>query len=732
MNNQAGNAQDNDGTWYVLHVVNADDGSAYVVSLIDNLPDTVRYENYTATKSSIDAAEAAYGALSGTAKDNVTNYAKLERLKAEVESFEQIDAFKKQLAAIPNVKRITLENREAIEQAKAAYDALNADQKEYLTRSEEEKLKALVARLTELIEEADRAAAAAVDRLIDQIGTVTLESEADITAARTAFDALTEKQKGYVTKLDVLTAAETQLQNLKDAAAAKRVEDMIAALPGVSELALSDEADITAARAAFDALTSAQKALVPNEATLIAAEQRLAELKAEAEQEAADRAAAKSVEDKINALPADLTLDDKPVVDAAKAAYDALTEKQKGYVSPDAKQTLDDALAEIARLEEERDNKAAAAVVERLIDAIGEVSLSSKTTIDTARNAYDQLTPAQKAFVSNYDVLVAAETRYAQLVDEAAAEYVRELIENLGDVTLDSKEAIEAARAAYDALTPSQKALISEATYRKLTDAEDAYAALVDKAAAEHVEALIDAIGRVTPGSGSKIAAARAAYDALTPSQKKLVGNYQTLLDAEKRYEDLKKPITPVGPSTPSKPSQNENAGKDNLPFTDVASGSWYYDGVKYACDNGLMNGTSANAFSPNADTTRSMIVTILARMEGVNTSGGATWYTRGREWAMENGISDGTNMEGKITREQLAAMLYRYAKMKGYDVSASASLSGYTDASSVSGWAKEAMRWAVGSGLIQGSNNALTPQANASRAQIATILMRFAQNIAK
>ena len=731
MNNQAGNSQDNDGTWYVLHVVNADDGSAYVVSLIDNLPDTVRYENYTATKSSIDAAEAAYDALSKTAKANVTNYAKLERLKAEVESFEQIDAFKKQLAAIPNVKRITLENQEAIEQAKAAYDALTADQKEYLTRSEEEKMQALVARLAELIEEADRAAAAAVDRLIDQIGTVTLESEADITAARTAYNALTEKQRGYVTKLGVLTAAETQLQNLKDAAAAKRVEDVIAALPGVSDLALSDEADITAARAAFDALTSAQKALVPNEATLIAAEQRLAELKAEAEQEAADRASAKSVEDKINALPADLTLDDKPAVDAAKAAYDALTEKQKGYVSPDAKQTLDDALAEIARLEEERDNKAAAAVVERLIDAIGEVSLSSKPTIDTARSAYDQLTPVQKTFVSNYDVLVAAETRYAQLVDEAAAEYVRELIENLGDVTLDSKEAIEAARAAYDALTPSQKALISEATYRKLTDAEDAYAALVDKAAAERVEDLIDAIGRVTPGSGSKIAAARAAYDALTPSQKKLVGNYQTLLDAEERYEDLMKPVKPVGPTKPSKPSTPDTS-KDNLPFTDVASGSWYYDGVKYAYDNGLMNGTGANAFSPNADTTRGMIVTILARMEGVNTSGGATWYAAGREWAMGAGISDGTNMDGKITREQLAAMLYRYAKMKGYDVSASASLSGYTDASSVSGWAKEAMQWAVGSGLIQGSNNALTPQANASRAQIATILMRFAQSIAK
>lgn len=195
------------------------------------------------------------------------------------------------------------------------------------------------------------------------------------------------------------------------------------------------------------------------------------------------------------------------------------------------------------------------------------------------------------------------------------------------------------------------------------------------------------------------------------------------------------KPVTPPTPSKPTKPATkptDEPAKPDASKFVDVSKNNWYFDAVQYVLENGLMNGTSANEFNPNANTTRSMIVTILARMEGVNTSGGATWYAAGREWAMGAGISDGTNMTGKITREQLAAMLYRYAKMKGYDVSASASLSGYTDASSVSGWAKEAMQWAVGSGLIQGSGNALTPQANASRAQIATILMRFAQSIAK
>ena len=195
-------------------------------------------------------------------------------------------------------------------------------------------------------------------------------------------------------------------------------------------------------------------------------------------------------------------------------------------------------------------------------------------------------------------------------------------------------------------------------------------------------------------------------------------------------------PITPVGPSKPSKPTEPSEPSEPVTPaaptFNDVTESDWYYDGVKYACDNGLMNGTGEGTFAPKADTTRGMIVTILARMEGVNTSGGASWYALGSEWAMNAGISDGMNMEGKITREQLAVMLYRYAKMKGYDVSASASLSSYTDASGVSGWAKEAMQWAVGAGLIQGSGNALAPQANASRAQIATILMRFAQSIAK
>ena len=338
-----------------------------------------------------------------------------------------------------------------------------------------------------------------------------------------------------------------------------------------------------------------------------------------------------------------------------------------------------------------------------------------------------------KAIVSAPACATIIVTLNQEEINKKLVEDVEALIDAIDEVTEDSGDDIAAAREAYDALPDDLKGSVTN--YDKLKKAEDDYKAILNKKAAAQVEALIEAIGEVTENSGDAIKAARNAYNALTPAQKTLVGNYKTLLAAEKRYEDLTKPVTPVEPSKPTKPSTkptDEPAKPDASKFVDVSKNNWYFDAVQYVLENGLMNGTSANEFSPNADTTRGMIVTILARLDGVDTSGSSPWYAAGRTWAMNNGISDGTNMTGKITREQLAAMLYRYAKMKGYDVSASASLSGYTDASSVSGWAKEAMQWAVGSGLIQGSNNALTPQANASRAQIATILMRFAQSIAK
>ena len=609
MNTQAGNTQTSNGTWYVLKVVNAkvDDGSAYVMGLIDKYCIKVESYNYKSMESGLSITRAAYDALSEASQKNVTNYQKLVDAENGVASFKKTADLSVKIAALPSVYRATLENVEQIKSVQKIYESLTQEEKDRLTVNEYNKLLAL-------IEKIDRLNQAAADKVIADIATIgpideiTMESAKQIQEARAGYDAL-NKYAQYIVEC------------------AKPV----------------------------------------NYYTLVDAEAKLKELQA-------------------------------------------------------------------AAAEQERIDKAAAAAVDSLIDEIGDVTLDSKQAIETARAAYDNLTPTQKTYVTKLNTLIAAEAAYKALVDRKAADDVTEKINEIGKVTLESKTAIEAARAAYNALTDDQKPLVEN--YDVLTAAEADLARLeaeakdkADREAAAQVDEMIERLFPVNRYSGPAIRMARAAYEALTEDQKALVTRYNDLVRAEKEYAA----IPPLTPSTPAKPSQKPDTSKDNLPFTDVTSGSWYYDGVKYVCDNGLMNGTSANEFNPNANTTRSMIVTILARMEGVNTSGGATWYAAGREWAMGAGISDGTNMTGKITREQLAAMLYRYAKMKGYDVSASADISGYTDASSVSSWATDAMRWAVSAGLINGRTaTTLAPQGNATRAEVASILMRFMQKYTK
>lgn len=165
-------------------------------------------------------------------------------------------------------------------------------------------------------------------------------------------------------------------------------------------------------------------------------------------------------------------------------------------------------------------------------------------------------------------------------------------------------------------------------------------------------------------------------------------------------------------------------------PYMDVQTNDWYFGAVQYVTENGLMNGTG-NGFEPNLATSRAMIWTILARMSNVNTASGGEWYAVAQQWAKANGVSDGTMPNGTITREQLAAMLYRYAVSKGMvKAPVTANLSIFADASSVSTYANEAMQWAVSTGLINGMDGKLNPQGSATRAQVATMLMRFAELI--
>ena len=174
--------------------------------------------------------------------------------------------------------------------------------------------------------------------------------------------------------------------------------------------------------------------------------------------------------------------------------------------------------------------------------------------------------------------------------------------------------------------------------------------------------------------------------------------------------------IEPGTPVVPDEPVVGD------FPFTDVSVNAWYYEAVKYVYENGIMNGMDRYSFQPNGTLTRAMVWTMLARLDGVDTEGGNSWYAKAQEWATANSVSDGENPTGEVTREQLITMLWRYAGSPTY----TADLSGYVDTADISSWAQQAMCWAVATGVIEGDeNSALTPKADTTRAQAAAMLMR-------
>ncbi|MFR1716829.1 MAG: S-layer homology domain-containing protein [Butyricicoccus sp.] len=244
-----------------------------------------------------------------------------------------------------------------------------------------------------------------------------------------------------------------------------------------------------------------------------------------------------------------------------------------------------------------------------------------------------------------------------------------------------------------------------------------------DQTAADAVIKLINAIGTVSGNSGSAISAARSGYDALTDTQKKLVTNYNKLTQAEQVFSSL--------------PSVG-----DKLPFTDM-NGHWAYDAVSYAYKNSLMNGVNASRFAPDSTLNRAMMVTMLYRMTGSPAVSGNSvfsdvpsgkWYSDAVQWASVNGVVNGVGKDRfapdtQITREQMASMMMRYAQFKQYSTGKSADLSAFNDAGSISSWALESMKWANAAGLINGRTaSTIAPQDTATRAEAATILMRFCE----
>ncbi len=563
-----------------------------VISLIDAI-DTVEFTD--ACLGKITEAETAYGSLSDKQKANVTNYNVLTEARDKYDSLvaEGVDAL------IEAIGEVTLASEQAILTAQNAFNDLSKNQQKYVTKKEI--LDAAATEYERVRNEAETAAAN-VDTLINAIGEVTLDSGDKIKAAREAYDDLEKNGGGahkFVTNLSVLQQAEaiyTTLVNnkkiadeviadieaigditlatydavkikIKDARSGydSLVDGGIANLVGADILKILTDAEaelekvegvldkienaeklideigtvtlekgdkITAADEAYRALSTEAQGYVENKTVLESAKATYQKLKEE--QEAID-----AVIDAIAAI-GEVTLKSEEAINNAKNLYTNLDDNLKSRV--ENKSALDEAEAKLASLKRVK-------AVEEKIAAIGDVSLTSLSAIANAEAAYGALSDAEKELVSNYTVLTDARAEYDRLSaladkeekDKAAAKVVDDMIADLGEITIDSKDAIEQAEAAYEGLSEDQKAYIQNLGI--LEEARLTYDALVkDKEAIDAVDALILAIGEVEYNTESKqkIEAAREAYEALG-GLKDRVTKYSVLEKAEVRYIELGK-----------------------------------------------------------------------------------------------------------------------------------------------------------------------------------------------
>ena len=234
------------------------------------------------------------------------------------------------------------------------------------------------------------------------------------------------------------------------------------------------------------------------------------------------------------------------------------------------------------------------------------------------------------------------------------------------------------------------------------------------------------------------------AVDAVTVTEKD--GDKVEVTKKDDNKYTFKMPASDVTVKATFKVAPTEPEQPSGLPFTDVAKDAWYFPAVEYVFNNGLMNGTTATTFAPNVNLNRAMMAAVLYNMEGqpaCDKNGlfsdveNGKWYTDAVNWAASNnivsGMPDGTYAPDQaLTREQMASILYRYAEYKGIDVSARADLSTFTDGTTVSPWAQDVVQWAVAEKLMSGNSNELQPKGTASRAQVATVLMNYCENVAK
>ena len=682
----------------------SEEGQA-LMNAFHHLPKTVdSIEDIKAVNDVRDTYESFMSNLSEKANpEEVAAYYKdvLNNLtKAEEECTQYVKGL---IADLPSADDQIAEDDGAVDVAVKAYGALTEQEAAGVSSAEKTKL-----RKAQSI--SDTYAAAEAARLIlalpDADGVVAADA-GDILAARAAYNGLSEQQRKLVDGKTAakLVSAERALEQLGAAA----VKAAVAAIPGMSDLSLDDAAFVEEVRAAYDALSDVQKLAVTNIADLIKAETKLQKL---AKTAAADQAAASAVADAIAALgkAENIGAADEKEVKAARKAYSKLTDAQKALVANEedliaAEKAVDSAKKAAAQTAAD---EAAADRAEKAIAAIGEVTPGSEKAIANAREIYDALSDEQKSLVENGDVLMAAESEWAELTDEAeqakteaeaaakamadqkAADQAVSAIEAIGEVTLGSEKAIAKARAAYDGLSDDQKELVENAA--DLETAEEALAQLkTDTAAANAVRDLIDRLSdgdEITLADAKEAAAARKAFSRLSDAQKALVDNEDVLKAAEEAIGDLKaadaveKAIDAVGEVTINSEEAIKAARaaydaltdvqKDRVRnaaaltdaekrwaeltgqrFVDVTQGMYCFDAVRWAVENGVTLGTDENHFSPDSACTRGQVVTFLWRAAGSPEViaehsfvdvAAGSYYEKAVLWAAAEEITEGTS----------------------------------------------------------------------------------------
>ena len=649
-------------------------------------------------------------------------------------------------ALIDAIGEVTLDSGDAIDAARTAYDKLPEAKKVLVDNYE--KLTAAEEAYTALV---DAAAAKAVDDLIDAIGEVTADSGDAIKAARAAYDALTDTQKELVKNYEKLLAAEELYEELTASAAA-------IAQKAAEEAKQAQEEAEAAQKAAEEAVEAAKAA-----------------------QEAAEAAAAKAGEN--NAAAEEARKAAETAQAAAEAAQTKAEEAQKK--AEEAK-----AGAEAARKAAEENNAAAAAEAAKAVaeavkaaEEAGRSAQSAAQAAQSAAQAADSMLKAQEAQAAAEAAQAAAEAAKARAEeaqkkaeeaaassaeDKEAAERAKVEAEAAKKAAEDAQKAAEEAKAAAElALEAAKKSEVEAAasaaeaaeyarqmaeTYQKVVEIK---AELIDylaeaQAAAEKAEAERKAAEEAR--KAAEEAALAASKYAASFELAQLLHESETLTghareDYAKVIEDAKAAIEAA--KTPEEVTAVLNAAREALKtagcpstnFTDVEENGWYHTGVDFMVKNGFMNGVADDAFDVDGNLTRAQLVTILYRIAGEPESTATNpfadvadgqWYTNAVIWAAENGIVKGVNTttfapNDQITREQIATILFRYAKAEKVE----GKLAGFPDAEKVSDYAADAMAWAVEQGLINGISESdgktyLAPQETATRAQIAVILMRY------